>query len=52
MLKTEFTCETITIVFPQYWDNLTPYHTGPKVCMSILLPVDVSKIVLDEWQTV
>ena len=33
--------------------TLTPFHTCPKnLKMSILLPVDVSKIVLDEWQTV
>ena len=32
---------------------ITSYHTCPKIWKkSILLPVDVSKIVLDEWQTV
>ena len=41
-------------IYLKYWDTLTPYHTCPKIWKrkSILLPVDVSKIVIDEWQTV
>ena len=39
--------------YPKYGDTLTPYHTYPKIWKkSILYPVDVSKMVLDEWQTV
>ena len=41
-------------IYPKYLDTLTPYHTCPKIWKkkkSSLLPVYVSKIVLDEWQT-
>ena len=39
-------------IYPKYWDTLTPYHTCPNILKkSIFLPVDMSKIVLDEWQT-
>ena len=45
-------------IYPKYWDTLTPDHTclslnlkKKKKKESILLPVDLSKIVLDEWQT-
>ena len=39
--------------YPKYWDILTPYHTCQKSLKKYnLLPVDVSKIVLGEWQTV
>ena len=31
---------------PEYWDTLSTYHTWPKIWESILLPVDVSKILL------
>ena len=40
-------------IYPKYWDTSTSYHMIPKVWKkSILLHVDVSKLVLDEWQTV
>ena len=40
-------------IYPKYWVPLTPYHTCPKKWKkSISLPVDGSKIVLEEWQTV
>ena len=37
---------------PKYSDTLTPYHTCPKFWRSILLPINVSKILLYVWQTV
>ena len=40
-------------IYPKYLETLTPYCTCPKkLKKSNLLPVDVSKIMLDEWQTV
>ena len=55
-------------IYPKYWDTMTPYHrdtltsyhrdivtlyhTFLKFEKSVLLPDDLSKVVLDEWQTV
>ena len=39
-------------IYLKYWDTIAPYHTCPKLKKSILLPIDVSKIVQYEWLTV
>ena len=39
-------------IYPKYWDTLTPNHTSLILKKSILLSVGMSKIVLNEWQTV
>ena len=42
------------VIYSKYWDTITPNYTCPKIWKkkSILLPIDVSKTVLDEWQPV
>ena len=40
-------------IYPVYLVTLSPYHTSPKnLNKLILLPVNVSKVSLGEWQTV